>query len=343
MGVKVSVILPIYNTEAYLEASLDCLLGQSLRETEILCVDDGSTDGCGDICRRYAAADGRIRLFRQENQGIASARNLGLKHAVGEYVYFMDSDDLLEPDALSILYTKAQGEQLDVVYFDADAFYESRELERLYPRFRGEYHRRHSYSGVQSGGELLCAFMEHDEYRTPVWIQLLRRNFLVERGLCFPPVRYCEDNCFTLECMLSARRVGYIGERFFKRRVRDNSIMTTRPGYVRFRDHFFVYLYLQSVLYRVSPEPRVFEAASKPVGQLLSGCLSIYPTLSAEDRALADSMPGVLGVLFPYFKGDGGGRRKAGLFYKVGQFFRCWKHHGFKTAMDRTLEFLRRG
>lgn len=94
----VSVIVPVYNTEAYLENSLHSLRIQTEERIEILLINDGSTDGSLEICKRFASEDARFRLFSQENQGVSAARNLGLKMAQGEYLQFMDADDVVEPD-----------------------------------------------------------------------------------------------------------------------------------------------------------------------------------------------------------------------------------------------------
>ena len=92
---KTSVIIPVYNTEDYLEECLDSVLAQTQREIEVILVDDGSTDSCPEIEHRYAERDPRVRVIMQENQRQGAARNRGLEQARGKYVYFMDSDDLI--------------------------------------------------------------------------------------------------------------------------------------------------------------------------------------------------------------------------------------------------------
>ena len=103
--VKVSVILPIYNVASYLDETIGSLLNQSLKEIEIIAVNDGSTDHSEEIIRKYMQQDSRISYFYQENQGQSVARNLALQHAIGDYIYMMDSDDVLgDPNALQIYY-----------------------------------------------------------------------------------------------------------------------------------------------------------------------------------------------------------------------------------------------
>ena len=96
---KVSVIIPVYNTEAYVEQTLRSIMGQTLRDIELIVVNDGSTDGSLSVLERIATGDDRIRLYTQPNKGLSQTRNAGIARARGEFIYFMDSDDLLEPDA----------------------------------------------------------------------------------------------------------------------------------------------------------------------------------------------------------------------------------------------------
>ncbi|MDD7739002.1 MAG: glycosyltransferase family 2 protein [Fusicatenibacter sp.] len=105
---EITVIIPVYQSEQYLERCLDSVLAQTFSDFELLIVDDGSTDGSGQICRRYAEQDGRIRYCRKENGGVSSARNYGIRHAQGNYVMFVDSDDCVSEDLLQVLYTLAK-------------------------------------------------------------------------------------------------------------------------------------------------------------------------------------------------------------------------------------------
>ena len=100
---EVSVIIPIYNTAAYLRRTLDSICSQTLKELEIILIDDGSTDGSRGIIEEYAKRDARIRWYAQPNQGLSVARNRGLLHATGKYIYFMDSDDIRKPSGTAMI------------------------------------------------------------------------------------------------------------------------------------------------------------------------------------------------------------------------------------------------
>lgn len=106
---EISIIVPVYKAEAYLPACIESILSQTFGDFELILVDDGSPDGCGAICESYAARDSRIRFFRQENQGQAAARNHALKMAQGKWLCFVDSDDLIHPQMVEILYRQVEG------------------------------------------------------------------------------------------------------------------------------------------------------------------------------------------------------------------------------------------
>ena len=115
--VKVSVIIPVYNVEPYLKQCMDSVVGQTLKDIEIICVDDGSTDNSLDILREYAAEDSRIQIIEQKNAGAGAARNNGMRYATGKYLSFLDSDDFFEPRMLEKAYDLAEKDQADFVAY----------------------------------------------------------------------------------------------------------------------------------------------------------------------------------------------------------------------------------
>lgn len=225
--VKVSVIIPVYNVEAYIEECVTSVRNQTLREIELICVNDGSPDNSMEVVRRMAAMDDRIVILEKENGGLSTARNAGLSCARGEYVYFLDSDDYLLPEALKVLYDTASENALDNIYFGADTIYESSEIKKkYYRRFEGYYHRKHTYPGVYSGQQLLQEFIKNGEYRTSACLQMPRREYLLQQDIRFLEGILHEDNLFAMQSMLCAEKAMVRGENFYVRRVREASIMT---------------------------------------------------------------------------------------------------------------------
>ena len=121
---KISVVIPVYNIEDYLSECLDSIVNQSLEDIEIICVNDGSTDGSLDILKEYESKDSRVKIISQENKGIGNARNTALEYAKGEYVYFIDGDDTLELDALERLYDLNIEKNADFIIFKISNFNE---------------------------------------------------------------------------------------------------------------------------------------------------------------------------------------------------------------------------
>lgn len=116
--IKVSVIIPVYNVEKYLRQNLESVQKQTLKDIEIICVDDGSTDSSCKIAEEFAAADSRFVVIKQQNGGAGAARNNGLRHAKGKYLSFLDSDDFFEPDMLE-KHMKRQRKQRRILLFSA--------------------------------------------------------------------------------------------------------------------------------------------------------------------------------------------------------------------------------
>lgn len=218
---EVSVVIPVYNTASYVEEAVRSILRQSLREIELIVIDDGSTDDSPAILARLAREDSRIRIHTQSNRGLSAARNAGIARAGGRYLYFMDSDDLLEPDALELCRDKCDALRLDFVFFDADTF--GADVSDC-PWF--DYHRAAAYEDrVHTGYELLDTMLARKKYNAQPCLYLMRTDFLVRNRLSFYPGILHEDELFTTQLYLAATRVGRIDRSFFKRRLRPDSIM----------------------------------------------------------------------------------------------------------------------
>ena len=113
---KISIIIPVYNVEKYLDRCIDSIINQSLKDIEIILVDDGSPDNCPQLCDEWAKKDSRIKVIHKENAGLGMARNTGMQHATGEYIAFIDSDDYVDLDMYAKLLEKAELHNADIVY-----------------------------------------------------------------------------------------------------------------------------------------------------------------------------------------------------------------------------------
>lgn len=217
---RFSVIVPIYNTETYLDKCLDSVIGQSYDDYEVVCVDDGSTDGSADILQRYAAQEPRIRIIRQENHGIGSARNTGLRAAKGDYILFLDSDDWLEADTLQTLVCHTDGNDMVCFggrrYFNQEQQYEASDPMVAEATTTGwDYYCHHALESRRFA--FVC-----------VVLRCYRRQFLLDNGLRFRPGIYHEDNLFTPQACYYAKNVTVIPDALYVYRIRSGSITAHR-------------------------------------------------------------------------------------------------------------------
>ena len=224
--VKVSVIVPVYNVELYLKECLDTVVNQTLKEIEIIIVNDGSTDSSGKIIEEYANQYENIITVVQENHGLGHARNQGFRKASGEYIYFMDSDDKIDIDMLENLYNLAIHEKLDTILFDADVFCEEEELKDSTKNFN--YVRKQQYTDVMDGITIMNKMIDNNDYKTSVCLRFISRTLLEELKINFLEGIIHEDEWFSFKTLLESKRVKHVPNQYFHRRVRSNSIMTAR-------------------------------------------------------------------------------------------------------------------
>lgn len=216
---RFSVIVPVYNVELYLRECLDSVLNQSFTNWEVVCVNDGSTDGSAGILEEYAGRENRMKVISQPNGGLSAARNTGLKAASGEYVLFLDSDDWLEPFALEVLASNLNGE--DMLCFSGCRYFEN---ERAYHE-PDRLESREYESGMDYYND--NALAHRDFAFVCVVLRAYRRSFLLNNGLFFKEGIFHEDDLFTPKVCFFARRVKVMDECLYDYRVRANSITTT--------------------------------------------------------------------------------------------------------------------
>ena len=214
--IKVSVIMPIYNAYKFLPSALDSVLKQTLREIEIICIDDGSTDKSLEILKEYQKKDDRIRIVTETNAGPAHARNKGIGRARGEYVAFLDADDFFATKLLQTLYDVAKRDDLDIAIADYDVFYNHKEKYEKAPE--------NEHGDIYENGKVTSKSEHPNEIflstTGSAWNKLFRRSFIVEKNLQFlPGVKMFEDEYFVVCALSLAERVGKISRVLLHHRV----------------------------------------------------------------------------------------------------------------------------
>lgn len=281
-NIKVSVVIPIYNVEKYVRESVLSIINQTLKEIEVILVNDGSTDSSLAIIEALARQDNRVQIISNPNQGQSIARNLGIYRAKGEYIYFFDSDDLLEKETLEICYNKCQQEKLDFLFFDADVFSE----ENL-PTDRFKYERASKYNNqVYIGKDILKQQLDDNIYSVSPCLNFINRQYLNDINLYFYPKILHEDELFTFILYLKAQKVGLINKSFFHRRIRPNSIMTTVFDKRNITGYLTVCRELKSYYAKYSTNNYEKNLVKKRINQLLNVIITKLKYIPNEEQGI---------------------------------------------------------
>lgn len=247
---KVSVIIPVYNTEQWLEECIDSVSKQTYQDLEIICIDDSSTDGSSDLLKANALKDNRIKIVTLEkNSGLASVRNIGMDLAKGEYIYFVDSDDSIQMNTIERLYNISTSYLLDVVYFDGYALFDSEEFKKI---FDPNIYSRKKTEGTRtiiSGIEMFEYLYSNDEWSNEVPRQFYSKKFLKRNHIRFYEGIIHEDVLFSFQCAFYAKRALLIPDRLYNRRYRNNSIITSEKNAKNFCGIFCSAFYINRYIH----------------------------------------------------------------------------------------------
>ena len=211
----ISVIIPIYNNEKYLPQCLESVLNQTYKNLEIICVNDGSTDNSTKTLEKFS--DSRIKIINQENKGLATARNTGLKNSTGEYVYFLDSDDWIDKKLIEITLGAIQNNNADIAMFDAYNVYDNSfvKVKRVSNFINPEKTKVISYEENNAIRDLQCT----------AWSKLYHKDFLIKNNLYFPDgMRFGEDVPFWFSLLFKNPKIVFINDFLYFYRKRSSSI-----------------------------------------------------------------------------------------------------------------------
>ena len=237
--IKISIIIPVYNVNGYLERCLDSILNQNFQDFEILLVNDGSSDGTQAICDEYAQRDNRIQVFHQKHLGVSAARNLAIPYACGKYTLFFDGDDFVEPGALQLLWDVATHSDPDgILYgyyfvpmegkkkphmpsFEKECYAGNEIIEQVIPKFIGV-----SNQDIEKWlrGDSHALKKEN----TALWRSMIRTSLIQENGILFSSrLRVGEDTCFTTEYLSLCKKVQIVKQMIYNLVERPTSTIYT--------------------------------------------------------------------------------------------------------------------
>ena len=217
-GPLVSIVMPVYNAEKYIEETLFSLKMQTYHNFEVICVDDGSSDESLSILKKWANNDSRIKILTQKNQYAGVARNNGLAVESGKYILFLDSDDIFEKNMLTFLVKKAEEYDTDIIFFD-------------YYSFSGEKKKEYHKSPAKVRGvplnkvispQSICKDLFFVDYGMP-WNKFLKTEFVKEKKVEFQALKNTNDECFSRTISVEAKRILFSDERLVAYRVNNTS------------------------------------------------------------------------------------------------------------------------
>lgn len=239
---KVSVILPVYNVAKYLRQSLDSLLNQTLSDIEIICVDDGSTDGSYDILEEYKLKDSRIKVIHKSNKGTGAARNDGLRIAKGECIGFVDPDDWVKPNMFERLYNEIKEKNLDIVMCMPDGYDEKNAKQAPFPYFIDD-----NFKNIIDDRVFNWRDLSPFKYPMCVWNKLYTKKLFDENNIDFAEGLDFEDHKVIFGALLTAERMFFIREKLYVYRFnREGSVLTDNNR--RLIDHIKIFDIVENLM-----------------------------------------------------------------------------------------------
>ena len=256
-SVIISLIIPVYNVELYLEQCLKSVVIHTSEAVEIIIINDASTDHSLQICKKFKEKDSRIRfLDLKKNKGSGGVRNIGIQKAKGDYIWFVDSDDWIEENALKQLLDFVNKDNYDIVYFGTQKVGKIKKV--VLPEFENQ-----SPTFFRDGLKTLKGIPPM------VWCSLFSRSFLIQKKIVFPEGIYLEDVPFTVRTQYYCKKVGVIKESFYNYRIHEASI-TQSASKKKIDDSFTAHLMIKDFL----EKEKVFEEYKKDfIIRMLSCCV----------------------------------------------------------------------
>lgn len=206
--IYVSVIIPIYNGAKYIAKAMECIVNQTLKEIEILCVDDGSTDETVEILRAFQKKDDRITIYQNERTNAGAARNYGIDRAKGKYLVFWDGDDLFETDALEKMYNRMENDLADICVCNADHY--DTEQDRFYSK--KQYIKKKMLPDMIPFSKETNAKYILNFTAQVAWNKMFLREFVQKKGIRFQEIPRINDHYFVSICILSAEKITVVND-----------------------------------------------------------------------------------------------------------------------------------
>lgn len=233
---KISVIIPVYNVEEYLKECLNSVINQTFKDIEIICIDDGSTDNSLNILKEFAQNDERIIILTQQNKGAGSARNLGIKKAKGEYLYFLDSDDFTNQNLFEKTYNKITTLDAQICIFKNNEFIT--ETKKLIPN---KWIKKTNFKSIFNINDYKANFFSL--FNVPAFSKLYKADFIKQNNIYFQEIKTCNDVFFNFFTLATAEKITFLNEELVTYRINQkNNLSANRSKYIENISKAFNYL-----------------------------------------------------------------------------------------------------
>jgi len=217
----VSIMIPVYNDEKNLPKCINSILNQDFPDFELLLIDDGSTDNSSLICDDYASTDKRIKVFHKNNEGISKTRQIGLSQLIGKYVFFVDSDDWIEPSMISDAFKKIEENNSDILFMD------------IYNEYAPGKERYTSQKTAFKNNESICSLVLERKILSCLWNVVIKRDFYERNNITFnKDVDYGEDSLFIIEILLNNPKSCYLNKAYYHHTFNKGSFTKTNKKMV---------------------------------------------------------------------------------------------------------------
>lgn len=219
---KISIIVPVYNVEKYMERSINSILNQTYTDIEVLLIDDGSLDNSGKICDEFAEKDSRVKVFHKENGGVSSARNLGLDNATGDYIGFVDPDDIIDPNMYNVLLDNLISSESDISFCDYCCFSNYSEIDFVSNNNIKKYTRNELLKEALVPNTRICLM-------GTIWNRIYR--FDVVKDIRFnEALKNGEDTEYAFNCIMKSEKLVMTDAKFYKYFVRNDGAVATQSS-----------------------------------------------------------------------------------------------------------------
>lgn len=279
----VTFVIPVFDSEVWISDCVTSVLAQTHVDVEVICINDGSTDGSREILAELAEADPRVRVLDQPNSGQSVGRNRGLDEAMGRYLVYLDSDDFWPSDELADLVRRADQDHIDMLLFDCAAFKDGNIEEKTWRWYASYYQRSRGYERVTTGVQKIAEMRRAKDYRPHVGLYLARTDFVRTAGVRFIPGIVHQDNPYTFRLLLDAQRVSHVRVDAYARRLRPGSTITSLDPARSVKGYYLSYLEMTRALDGHDLPAESAEMIRDIVDYVYAGAKKKFDLLSASD------------------------------------------------------------